>query len=173
MAQPISIALRQINKVLAPLGFGRHVQSFIGQRNDVALLGRIKPISAVLAESAADHQGTALKKTLGVWGLTALGIGAIIGAGIFVVTGTVARASNEDITLFESLGIDQLSQVSSHAFGVANFFQHAVAIDEQGLRVTGPAPKAPATKSSTRGSRGSAEPASLSHKALPGKAKGR
>ncbi|MGE5111946.1 MAG: amino acid permease, partial [Acidobacteriaceae bacterium] len=31
-----------------------------------------------------------LKKTLGPWSLTALGIGAIIGSGIFVLTGTAA-----------------------------------------------------------------------------------
>ena len=56
----------------------------------MAFLDRIKPISTVLAESAAEHNGVALKKTLGVWGLTALGIGAIIGTGIFVLTGHAA-----------------------------------------------------------------------------------
>lgn len=38
-----------------------------------------------------DHQ---LKKTLGPWSLTALGIGAIIGSGIFVLTGTAAAGEN-------------------------------------------------------------------------------
>ncbi|HSV62602.1 MAG TPA: amino acid permease, partial [Chthoniobacterales bacterium] len=36
---------------------------------------------------APEHR---LKKTLGPWSLTALGIGAIIGSGIFVLTGTAA-----------------------------------------------------------------------------------
>ncbi|HTC94492.1 MAG TPA: amino acid permease [Terriglobales bacterium] len=35
-----------------------------------------------------------LKKTLGPWTLTALGIGAIIGSGIFVLTGTAAAGEN-------------------------------------------------------------------------------
>ncbi|MDR2013316.1 MAG: amino acid permease [Rhodanobacter sp.] len=37
-----------------------------------------------------DHEGPALKRTLGPWGLTALGIGAVIGGGIFVITGQAA-----------------------------------------------------------------------------------
>ncbi|HEY0180440.1 MAG TPA: amino acid permease [Dokdonella sp.] len=41
---------------------------------------------------AADdvHDGPRLKRTLGPWGLTALGIGAVIGGGIFVITGQAA-----------------------------------------------------------------------------------
>ncbi len=38
-----------------------------------------------------DHaHGPGLRRTLGPWGITALGIGAVIGTGIFVVTGTAA-----------------------------------------------------------------------------------
>ncbi len=36
------------------------------------------------------HDGPKLKRTLGPWGLTALGIGAVIGGGIFVITGQAA-----------------------------------------------------------------------------------
>jgi len=36
------------------------------------------------------HEGPSLKRTLGPWGLTALGIGAVIGGGIFVITGQAA-----------------------------------------------------------------------------------
>jgi basic amino acid/polyamine antiporter, APA family len=36
------------------------------------------------------HDGPALRRTLGPWGLTALGIGAVIGGGIFVITGQAA-----------------------------------------------------------------------------------
>jgi APA family basic amino acid/polyamine antiporter len=45
-----------------------------------------KPIAELLAES---HTGT-LRRTLGAFTLTTLGVGAIIGAGIFVITGTAA-----------------------------------------------------------------------------------
>jgi basic amino acid/polyamine antiporter, APA family len=51
------------------------------------LLAR-KSIDKLIAE--ADHPEHRLKKTLGPWSLTALGIGAIIGSGIFVLTGTAA-----------------------------------------------------------------------------------
>ncbi|RAP56348.1 amino acid permease [Oleiagrimonas sp. MCCC 1A03011] len=37
-----------------------------------------------------DTHGPGLRRTLGPWGITALGIGAVIGTGIFVVTGTAA-----------------------------------------------------------------------------------
>ncbi|MBW8772636.1 MAG: amino acid permease [Gemmatimonadetes bacterium] len=48
---------------------------------------RRKSVTALQAEAASDHS---LKRVLGPWNLTALGIGAIIGTGIFVLTGTVA-----------------------------------------------------------------------------------
>src|SRR5256885_16496832 len=38
--------------------------------------------------SDAENPETRLKKTLGPWSLTALGIGAVIGSGIFTVVGT-------------------------------------------------------------------------------------
>ena len=42
------------------------------------------------AEAAAEGQEVTLKRALGALNLTLLGIGAIIGAGIFVLTGTAA-----------------------------------------------------------------------------------
>jgi APA family basic amino acid/polyamine antiporter len=50
-----------------------------------------KNIAALQAEAAAvDEGGHGLKRALGALNLTTLGIGAIIGAGIFVLTGTAA-----------------------------------------------------------------------------------
>lgn len=49
-------------------------------------LFRTKSIEQILAD--ADHPDHRLKKTLTAWDLTALGIGAIIGTGIFVLIGT-------------------------------------------------------------------------------------
>ena len=50
-------------------------------------LFRRKSITGLQAEAAGDHS---LKRALGALNLTMLGIGAIIGTGIFVLTGTVA-----------------------------------------------------------------------------------
>ncbi len=48
-------------------------------------LFRTKSIERLMADAAATGEGT-LKRTLGPWSLVALGIGAIIGAGLFVRT---------------------------------------------------------------------------------------
>ena len=45
-----------------------------------------KPLGELISEAAPSEQG--LKRALGKWHLTALGVGAIIGAGIFASTGT-------------------------------------------------------------------------------------
>ncbi|MBV8432872.1 MAG: amino acid permease [Candidatus Eremiobacteraeota bacterium] len=52
------------------------------------LLQRVKPLARILAEGANQDQG--LKRSLGPWALTAMGIGAIIGTGIFVLTGVAS-----------------------------------------------------------------------------------
>jgi APA family basic amino acid/polyamine antiporter len=50
----------------------------------------LKSISLLQSEAAAEGQEVSLKRALGALNLTMLGIGAIIGAGIFVLTGTAA-----------------------------------------------------------------------------------
>jgi basic amino acid/polyamine antiporter, APA family len=52
------------------------------------LFQRIKPLDRILAEGADEKHG--LKRSLGPWSLTAMGIGAIIGTGIFVLTGVAS-----------------------------------------------------------------------------------
>jgi APA family basic amino acid/polyamine antiporter len=54
------------------------------------LLQRVKPLERILAESGDDTKANSLKKTLGAGSLMAMGIGAIIGTGIFVLTGVAA-----------------------------------------------------------------------------------
>ncbi len=49
---------------------------------------RTKSIDALIA--ASEDPAKRLSKTLGPWSLTALGIGAVIGSGIFILTGTAA-----------------------------------------------------------------------------------
>ncbi len=57
-----------------------------------------KPLSQLLASAADSEKG--LKRTLGAWNLVALGIGAIIGAGLFVRTAAAAaEAAGPSVTL--------------------------------------------------------------------------
>src|SRR5271156_835386 len=53
---------------------------------------RTKSIDALIA--ASEEPDRRLKKSLGVWSLIALGIGAVIGSGIFTVTGTAAAGEH-------------------------------------------------------------------------------
>jgi APA family basic amino acid/polyamine antiporter len=55
------------------------------------LLAR-KSIDKLIADSEAE--GRSLNKTLGPWSLTALGVGGIIGSGIFILTGTAAAGEH-------------------------------------------------------------------------------
>src|ERR1700689_5937490 len=58
---------------------------------------RRKPAAALMAD-AESHAG-GLKRALGALDLTLLGIGAIVGAGIFVMTGVGARQAGPGLIL--------------------------------------------------------------------------
>lgn len=78
---------------------------------------RTKSIDRLLADSEnPEHR---LRKTLGPWSLTALGIGAIVGAGIFVLTGTAA--AGEKLEFHTILNAPLLAAImhGEHALGVA------------------------------------------------------
>jgi basic amino acid/polyamine antiporter, APA family len=51
-------------------------------------LWRVKPVDLILKQSEDNEHG--LKRTLGPFSITLLGIGAIVGTGIFVLTGVAA-----------------------------------------------------------------------------------
>ena len=51
-----------------------------------------KSIAVLQVEAAGESEGHTLRRALGALNLTTLGIGAIIGAGIFVLTGRAAAA---------------------------------------------------------------------------------
>ncbi len=62
------------------------------------LMQRVKPLTRILAEGGDEEGG--LKRSLGPWALTAMGIGAIIGTGIFVLTGVAsATRAGPSLTL--------------------------------------------------------------------------
>ncbi len=62
-------------------------ETVVTETGAASRLFRRKSITDLQAEAASDHS---LKRALGALNLTMLGIGAIIGTGIFVLTGTVA-----------------------------------------------------------------------------------
>jgi APA family basic amino acid/polyamine antiporter len=64
-----------------------------------------KPMNLLMEESR-ETGGHSLKRTLGVFQLTALGVGAIIGAGIFVMVGLGAQYAGPGLTL--SFGLSGL-----------------------------------------------------------------
>ena len=77
------------------MGRVRSLAPFIQERCLASQLLATKSIDKLIAESEEpEHQ---LKKTLGPWSLTALGIGAIIGSGIFVLTGTAAAGEHFEL----------------------------------------------------------------------------
>ena len=61
-------------------------------------LFRTKNIDQLIADS--NDPGRRLAKTLGPWSLVALGVGAVIGSGIFILTGTAAAG---EVRSFESI----------------------------------------------------------------------
>jgi APA family basic amino acid/polyamine antiporter len=69
------------------------------------MLNRVKPLERILAEGSDEQHG--LKRSLGPWALTAMGIGAIIGTGIFVLIGvaTAMRAGPSIMISFVVAGI--------------------------------------------------------------------
>jgi APA family basic amino acid/polyamine antiporter len=56
--------------------------------------------------SDAENPEKRLKKSLGPWSLTALGIGAIIGSGIFTLTGTAAAGESADPSFLKAQVLD-------------------------------------------------------------------
>lgn len=85
-------------------------------RNFLKNITRIKAPDEMLAEAKA--QG--LEKTLGVIDLIVLGVGAIIGSGIFAVVGIAAAGSADG----SSLGAGPALVVSMIIAAIACIFQH-------------------------------------------------
>src|SRR6201988_2064613 len=71
-----------------------------------------KSIDKLISDS--ERPETRLKKTLGPWSLTALGIGAIIGSGIFVLTGTAAAGKYSTPSIWHAQVLDVFQNLFAH-----------------------------------------------------------
>ena len=79
-------------------------------------LFRTKSIDQLISD--ADRPEQRLKKTLGWLSLTALGIGAIIGSGIFVLTGTAAAGETVEFPSMLKAPLLEVLMHGTHALGV-------------------------------------------------------
>ena len=83
----------------------------------MASLFRTKSIDDLIA---ASHDPSAkLKRTLGLWSLVALGIGSVIGSGIFTLTGTAAAGLKFDFQSILKAPVLDLMMHGRHALGVS------------------------------------------------------
>jgi APA family basic amino acid/polyamine antiporter len=70
-------------------------------------LVRTKSIDALI--SASEQETFRLRRHLGLWSLVALGIGSVIGSGIFTFTGTAAAGTRVDVpSVFKSTILDMI-----------------------------------------------------------------
>ena len=76
-------------------------------------LFRTKSIDALIA--ASEEADNRLRKSLGPWSLTALGIGAVIGSGIFTLTGTAAAGKVEKVESILHATVLDLALNGAHA----------------------------------------------------------
>ncbi len=76
-----------------------------------------KSIDRLLEETA--EEGHRLRKSLGPWSLAALGIGAIIGTGIFVLTGTAAEGENLQVASIWKAPVLDLFMHGANAMGTS------------------------------------------------------
>ena len=74
---------------------------------------RTKSIDALIA--ACEDPDKKLRRTLGPWSLTALGIGAVIGSGIFILTGTAAAGETLSFKSVLHAPVLDLIRHGSHA----------------------------------------------------------
>ena len=78
-------------------------------------LFRTQNIDALVDES--EHGKNRLERTLGPWSLTAFGVGAVIGSGIFIVTGTSAAGESFHV---ESIMHAPILGLMRHGFAAAS-----------------------------------------------------
>jgi APA family basic amino acid/polyamine antiporter len=91
-----------------------------------------KPISAMEGEAAASH----LHRTLGMWQLTALGIGAIIGAGIFSGAGSAVAGGANHLGAGPALVLSYILVALACGFAALCYAEFASMIPQAGSAYT-------------------------------------
>ena len=66
---------------------------------------RSKPVQEMAAETGADSGRSELKRTIGLWSLSAIGIGGTIGTGIFFILSQAVPMAGPAVTAFVIAGV--------------------------------------------------------------------
>jgi len=89
-----------------------------------------------LASDEPGHGGKALQRVLGKWHLTALGVGAIIGAGIFASTGSAIAGGNDHIGAGPAIVISFLITAIACGFAALCYAEFAAMVPVAGSAYT-------------------------------------
>jgi APA family basic amino acid/polyamine antiporter len=82
------------------------------------------------------HEGSGLRKVLGKWDLTALGVGAIIGAGIFASTGSAIAGGNEHLGAGPAIVISFILTAVACGFAALCYAEFAAMVPVAGSAYT-------------------------------------
>jgi basic amino acid/polyamine antiporter, APA family len=97
-------------------------------------LFRTKPLAQLLADT--EHPSQRLRRTLGPWQLTFLGIGAIVGAGIFSTVGTAAAGGAHHLGAGPALAISFLIVAIACGFAALCYAEFAAMVPVAGSAYT-------------------------------------
>ncbi len=97
-------------------------------------LFRTKPIADLVPDG--EHLGTGLKRSLGPWQLTALGVGAIIGAGLFSTVGSAAAGGGEHVGAGPALIISFVLTAVACGFAALCYAEFAAMVPVAGSAYT-------------------------------------
>ena len=100
----------------------------------MSTLFRVKPIARSIDEM--EHGTQRLKRTLGPWQLTSLGIGAIIGAGIFSTVGTAAAGGADHLGAGPALVLSFVLTAIACAFAALCYAEFAAMVPVAGSAYT-------------------------------------
>ncbi len=100
----------------------------------MSTLFRVKPLARSIDEM--EHGTQRLKRTLGPWQLTSLGIGAIIGAGIFSTVGTAAAGGAEHLGAGPALVISFVLTAVACGFAALCYAEFAAMVPVAGSAYT-------------------------------------